>query len=291
MDLDFNFPAKIGFIGFGLIGGSIARALKQSGHEYITVASSRSKEPLIMAHNDGVLDIISDNFEKDFSDCNFIFLCTPVITITKYLNTLKDIVGPDCIITDVGSVKTVIHKSVAELGLEKHFIGGHPMTGSELSGYANSSAGIMLNARYVVTPTTATTKEQLDRFIFLISDMKSKPIVMNYELHDKTVAAISHVPHIIAAALAKVVEQEDDDEHHMYQLAAGAFRDVTRVAASSPEMWDQICATNSDAICTMLDEYINTLHEIKDNIQNKTPEYINDLFEHTRSYRNTFDWK
>ena len=165
------------------------------------------------------------------------------------------------------------------------------MTGSELSGYANSSAGIMLNARYVVTPTTATTKEQLDRFIFLISDMKSKPIVMNYELHDKTVAAISHVPHIIAAALAKVVEQEDDDEHHMHQLAAGAFRDVTRVAASSPEMWDQICATNSDAICTMLDEYINTLHEIKDNIQNKTPEYINDLFEHTRSYRNTFDWK
>ena len=77
----------------------------------------------------------------------------------------------------------------------------------------------------------------------------------------------------------------------MHQLAAGAFRDVTRVAASSPEMWDQICATNSDAICTMLDEYINTLHEIKDNIQNKTPEYINDLFEHTRSYRNTFDWK
>lgn len=172
--------------------------------------------------------------------------------------------------------------------MEDMFIGGHPMAGSELTGYANSSAAIMKNARYVITPTAKTTDAQLERFKALICDMKANPIVMDYATHDKTVAAISHLPHLISTALVKLVSKHDDSEKHMQMLAAGSFRDMTRVAASSPEMWDQICASNSEDISALLGDYIDILSEIKHNIDNKTPGYVNELFEMSREYKNSF---
>lgn len=169
--------------------------------------------------------------------------------------------------------------------MEDMFIGGHPMAGSELTGYANSSAAIMKNARYVITPTAKTTDAQLERFKALICDMKANPIVMDYATHDKTVAAISHLPHLISTALVKLVSKHDDSEKHMQMLAAGSFRDMTRVAASSPEMWDQICASNSEDISALLGDYIDILSEIKNNIDNKTPGYVNELLKCPESIR------
>lgn len=229
-----------------------------------------------------------DSVDNRLSDCDFIILCTPVITMNDYLKQLKSIVKKSCIITDVGSVKTSIHNTVKELDMEDVFIGGHPMAGSELTGYANSSSAIMKNARYVITPTSKTTKEQLERFKALVCDMKANPIIMDYTIHDKSVAAISHLPHLISTALVKLVSEQDDDDKHMQQLAAGSFRDMTRVAASSPEMWDQICASNSQDISVLLGDYIDILSEIKKNIDNKTPGYVNELFEMSREYKNSF---
>jgi len=217
------------------------------------------------------VDDVLDCVDNRLADCDFIILCTPVRTMNDYLKQLKNIAKKDCIITDVGSVKTSIHNAVKELDMEDMFIGGHPMAGSELTGYANSSAAIMKNARYVITPTAKTTDAQLERFKALICDMKANPIVMDYATHDKTVAAISHLPHLISTALVKLVSKHDDSEKHMQMLAAGSFRDMTRVAASSPEMWDQICASNSEDISALLGDYIDILSEIKNNIDNKTP--------------------
>ena len=277
---------KVGFIGFGLIAGSIAHALKESGNNYNIAATSRRLEPVYEAKKDGVVDDVLDCVDNRLAD--FIILCTPVITMNDYLKQLKNIAKKDCIITDVGSVKTSIHNAVKELDMEDMFIGGHPMAGSELTGYANSSAAIMKNARYVITPTAKTTDAQLERFKALICDMKANPIVMDYATHDKTVAAISHLPHLISTALVKLVSKHDDSEKHMQMLAAGSFRDMTRVAASSPEMWDQICASNSEDISALLGDYIDILSEIKNNIDNKTPGYVNELFEMSREYKNSF---
>ena len=279
---------EFGFVGFGLIGGSIAKALKIAHPNCTITATTRTLSVLEPAKKDGVVDNIVPTVNESFNNCDYIFLCTPVITITQYLKQLKPFIKKSCIITDVGSVKGAIHKAVTQLDMEDNFIGGHPMAGSELTGYLNSSADIMINAKYVITPTKKTTQEQLQAYVQLVKDCKAYPVVMDYSLHDYTVAGISHVPHIISASLAKLVMDNDDNSHYMHLLAAGGFKDTTRIAASSPEMWDQICATNSDAICELLTKYIDLLADVRDNINNKTDGYVSDLFDTSRNYRNTF---
>ncbi len=287
-----NSPLTIGFIGLGLIGGSIAKALKSSHPEYTMIATSRSLSPLVAAKADGVIDIISDSLSPHFSECDFIFLCTPVMTIPKYLWQLKSIIKKNCIITDVGSVKGNVHQAVTEAGLTKHFIGGHPMAGNETSGYANSTPRFLCGAKYIITKTDETTNEQLCAYETLIKSMGAVPVIMDWKIHDKTAACISHVPHLVAAALAKTVKDEEDSKQYMHLLAAGGFKDTTRIAASTPEMWSQICKANSDAICDTLDNYIELLTTIRYNIANDTNEdrvsYVEELFTETRRYRNTF---
>ena len=126
----FNHKLTIGFIGFGLIAGSIAKALKNIHPEYQIIATSRTLAPLNEALNDGTIDKIIPTLDHHFSQCDYIFLCTPVVTITSYFSKLKTIIKKDCIITDVGSVKTIIHDAAVDYGLKQHFIGGHPMAGS-----------------------------------------------------------------------------------------------------------------------------------------------------------------
>ena len=279
---------SIGFIGFGLIAGAMAHALKESGKDYEIIATSRRLSPVIQAKDDGIVDIVASGVDETFADCDIVVLCTPVITITEYIKQIKNIVKPDCIITDVGSVKTIIHEAAHNCDIDNQFIGGHPMAGSEKTGYENSSSGIIRGARYIITPTDKTTFEKVEFMKAFAKDLGMRPIVMDYKIHDKTVAAISHVPHLLSTALVHVVADNDDDENHMQLLAAGCFRDMSRVAASSPEMWEQICLTNSEAVSDILSQYIAMLEEIKDKIDNKTEGYVADLFEMSKNYRDEF---
>ena len=256
---------KVGFIGFGLIAGSLAHALKESGRDYHITATSRHLEPVIAAVADGIVDVAAPAVDETFAQCDIILLCTPVITITEYLTKLKAIASPDCIITDVGSVKTIIHEAADSLGLNDRFIGGHPMAGSEKTGYENSGSSIIKGARYIITPTKETKPEKIEFMKQFASDVGMRPIVMD------------------------VVSDNDDEEKHMQLLAAGCFRDMSRVAASSPEMWEQICLTNSSAISNILEQYIEMLETIKDNIDKKTPGYVASLFEMSREYRNSLE--
>lgn len=278
----------IGFIGFGLIGGSIARAVKACNPECTITVTSRSLAPLNQAVDDGIVDNICSSIDNTFSKCDFIIICTPVVTIAHCLKQLKSVVNKNCIISDVGSVKGFVHNAVSELGLEQNFIGGHPMAGSELTGYANSSASIMAGAKYIITPTALTTDAQLEAVKEFIYSIKSEPFVMDAASHDRAAAGISHVPHLSACALTTMVKNGDDNNQYMHLMASNGFKDSTRIAASSPEMWDQICVTNGEAISQMLSEYIDILTKIKDNIDSKTPGYIEKLFTESRDYRNTF---
>ena len=163
------------------------------------------------------------------------------------------------------------------------------MAGSEKTGYENSGSSIIKGARYIITPTKETKPEKIEFMKQFASDVGMRPIVMDYHVHDKSVAAISHVPHLLSTALVHVVSDNDDEEKHMQLLAAGCFRDISRVAASSPEMWEQICLTNSSAISNILEQYIEMLETIKDNIDKKTPGYVASLFEMSREYRNSLE--
>ncbi len=128
---------KIGFIGLGLIGGSIARAVRQYFPDYEIVAFDKNKETLALATQESVIDVAATTIDDNFRNCRYLFLCAPVSYNTAYLRQIREYLHDDCILTDVGSVKTNIHKEVEALGIERYFIGGHPMAGSEKTGYAN----------------------------------------------------------------------------------------------------------------------------------------------------------
>ena len=283
---------NIGFVGFGLIGGSIARKLKKVHPDYTITVTSRSKAPLYQAKDDGVVDVVADSVDDNFSDCDYIFLCTPVVTITEYLSTLRHIIKDSCIITDVGSVKSCVHNAVHSAKLDAHFIGGHPMAGSEHSGYRYSTDTLLRGAVYVVTPTPSSPQEKVTEMCDMIRELEAVPVIMDCKEHDYAVAGISHVPHLASAALAMMVHDNDDRDMHMHTLAAGGFKDTTRIAASSPEMWEQICVSNRDAISQLLDKYIEELETIRTHIKSDSDaecsNYIKNLFNTAGEYRNTF---
>lgn len=286
-DLETDF--KIGFIGFGLIGGSIARALRKINIEYYLIAYDYHKDnpstDLKAALDDGVLNEVSHSL-NDFHDCDIIFLCAPVLKNIEYLKELKLIVNPTCIITDVGSVKSNIHTAVSELNMESQFVGGHPMTGSEKTGYLNSYALLLENAYYILTPTKQTPKDMIDLLQSLVKKMGSIPIILDAYEHDEITAAISHLPHIIAAQLVNLVRDSDDETEKMRTLAAGGFKDITRIASSSPIMWQNICLTNANVIIQLLDRYILSLKAASDALAQNDGDFLYKMFDTAGEYRN-----
>lgn len=286
-----NPHMSYGFIGLGLIGASIAKSLRRVYKDCTIVAYNRSESARTMALNDGVATSVTDKIDDSFKDCDYIFLCTPVEYNCLYLQQLKGIIKKDCIITDVGSVKTNIHQAVIDLGLEENFIGGHPMAGSEKTGYANATDRLVENAFYPITPTTATSDEKLKEYSAIVESIGAIPVVMDYREHDYAVAGISHLPHIIAAELVNLVKASDSDRGIMKLIAAGGFKDITRIASSSPEMWEQIFMTNTDNIISLLSDYIDLLSTVKANMQEKNGAFINERFRQSRDYRNGFSDK
>ncbi|WP_455714534.1 prephenate dehydrogenase/arogenate dehydrogenase family protein [Anaerosporobacter sp.] len=284
-----------GFIGFGLIGGSIARAMKLRFDNTNIIAfnyyKDRTNTSLEMALEDGTIDCISTDLAKDFRQCDIIFLCCPVLTNIQYLKELKNIIKPTCIITDVGSVKGNIHEAVHELNMDMQFIGGHPMAGSEKTGYANSSAIILENAYYILTPTKQMEKNKIDFLYNLVKRIGSIPLIMDANEHDDVVAAISHVPHLIASSLVTMVKESDDPDEKMRLLAAGGFKDITRIASSSPIMWQNICLTNTSSISKFLQRYISTLTNINNALSNSDETYLYDFFDSAREFRDNIPSK
>lgn len=277
-----------GFIGLGLIGGSIARALKDSGEEVRTVAYDTNKKALTQAYQDGVVDVLVSDIDSRFSDCDYIFLCAPVKVNMENAEKLKPFLSPKTVLTDVGSVKTEMHVRMEELGLGPVFIGGHPMTGSERTGYANSKSKLLQNAYYIITKTPETTQERLDGYRRLVKAMGAIPLVMTYGQHDFITAAVSHVPHVISASLVNLVRDSDSPDGEMRMIAAGGFKDITRISSSSPVMWQNICLTNADNVSRLLGDYIDSLEEIRKAIDSKDGDRLMDFFDSARRYRDTF---
>lgn len=282
--------SDIGFVGFGLIAGSIAKAIRLKHPDFNIYVYNRNapkvKDSLKLALSDGTVNELYSDLDS-FSNCDIIFLCAPVLTNISYLEKLKHIIKKDCILTDVGSVKGNIHKAISELSLDENFIGGHPMTGSDRTGYENSSALLMENAYYLLTPTSSSKKQDVEFMFELVKEMGSLPYIVDYKKHDEITAAISHLPHIIASSLVNVVHENDDSDAHMKTFAAGGFKDITRIASSSPEMWQSICLSNPEPIIKYIDIFENNLNAFKKAIQNSDGSTLYKTFEKARDYRNS----
>lgn len=277
-----------GFIGLGLIGGSIARALKEYDHHIKIIAYDVNSETLRLAKQDAVADIIAPAVDGNFSDCDYIFLCAPVQKNDGNLAAVKKVLSDKCLLTDVGSVKTTIHKAIREAGLEHCFIGGHPMAGSERTGYINSKAALLENAYYILTPTSSVPAEKLEAYRELTVQMGAIPLILDYHRHDYVTAAVSHLPHVIAASLVNLVRDSDSEDGIMKMIAAGGFKDITRIASSSAAMWQQICLTNTENISALLQAYINSLTAVKAELDSSSGQELYDLFDSARIYRDSF---
>ena len=274
-----------GFIGLGLIGGSIAKALKAGEPDCQIYAYMPSREMLEEARADGTVDRILSGAEPCLADCDAVFLCAPVETNGSYLEAL---LTPHTLITDVGSSKQSIEREVLRLGLGAQFVGGHPMAGSEKSGYSYADALLLENIFYLLCPTGDTKPEMLSRMEALVRTMLANPYVIDAATHDRAVATISHLPHLIAAALVNLVKDTDNEAHTMRSLAAGGFKDITRIASSSPIMWQQIFSANREAVLSVLNRYIDSLTEIRSSLEADNMQDIHELFLKSGKFRDRF---
>lgn len=278
---------KIGFIGLGLIGGSIAKKIRLNDPDVKIYASARRQETIDTAYGLGIIDNAQAFTVAEFAECDYIFLCTPVKYNIEYLKELKPIIKPDCVITDVGSTKTEIHEEILKLGLEENFIGGHPMTGSEKTGIENADEKLLENAYYIITPTSKNTYAQIEEFRSFVLSLGSIPLILDYNKHDFATASISHLPHMISYALTNLVQDIDDQDETLKTIAAGGFRDMTRIAASSPVMWQNICESNKDQLLKLMDMYINEFLQLKASIEGNEKQNLLDYFQNAKDYRDS----
>lgn len=280
-----------GFVGLGLIGGSLAKNLKKNDPGCTIMASSRSSATCEKALAANIIDRICTGCEDEqFAQCDIIFLCAPAEQNIALLPQISRVLSKDCLLTDVGSVKTPIHEAVERLGLSSRFVGGHPMAGSEKSGIDMANDHLFENAYYIITPSPQSPPENVARLKELALSLKAIPLILDPKEHDHITAAISHLPHVIAASLVNTVHDLDGKEEHMKTIAAGGFRDITRIASSSPAMWESVCIENSSNIASVMDAFLDRMIEARDHMCSQDGGYIYHMFEKSRDYRDSFSF-
>lgn len=277
---------KVAVLGVGLIGGSLALSLKKDERVEIT-GFDVDKDRLELAQQKGVIDRGTTQLAEAVVDADFIFLCAPVNKLYELISFLRYTpLKKGAIISDTGSVK----KPVVEYGTgfeERgvYVIGGHPMAGSHKSGVEAAHELLFENAYYVLTPLEGTPQDKVDELTSLLSHTRAKIVVMNPQEHDRVVGAISHFPHIVAAALVNLVADYDQDNAWYHRLAAGGFRDITRIASSNPQMWRDIIANNRDVLISLIDDWNHSMEQTRQLlVENKTEE-IEQFFHKARQYR------
>jgi len=248
--------ARIAILGVGLIGGSLALCFK--GKPGITVVGYSNRPSSVEKYlTKGVVDEATTSLEEAVRDADFIFLCMPVGLLNEYVDELYKLpLKPGCIVTDVGSTKASVAEHGKKLsGKGAVFIGGHPMAGSERSGVEAASTLLFENAYYVLTPAEGAPREAVERLKNLLRHTRAQVIEIDARQHDDIVGAISHLPHMIAVGLVNLVARHNDANPLYASLAAGGFRDITRIASSDPVIWRDILLNNRDVLLRLLDEW------------------------------------
>lgn len=277
---------KIGVIGLGLIGGSIARALKRSDKNYIIKAWDKDKKNLEQGFEEKVIDEYIFSIKEGFFECDVIFLCIPVFAMKEILDELLISISPNCILTDVGSTKSDVVALINEMKVKNPFIGGHPLAGSEKSGFAASRVNLFENAYYCLTPTENTDDEILKKLRDIVTDLGAIPIDMTPSEHDRVTAAISHVPHVIAASLVNLIDELDSPDNVMKTISAGGFKDLTRIASASPGLWAGICLSNREKILDTLLSFREGLKRFENDLESRNRKSIEEFFASAREIRN-----
>ncbi|MFA5833979.1 MAG: prephenate dehydrogenase/arogenate dehydrogenase family protein [Bacteroidota bacterium] len=237
----------ITIIGLGVIGGSLGLAIKQNNSGAIVTGFDEKTKIKSALHREAI-DYGAASLSASIHDADIIFLCTPVHTILESLSDIAVHCKPNAIITDVGSTKSEIVRAAKKIFRSNGiFVGGHPMAGSEGKGITYADAMLFQNATYVLCADTKLQKKisSLSSLLHLIG---ARVLFLSASDHDKIAATISHLPQLVAVAMMNMVERKNRSHHGYLQLAAGGFRDITRIASSPYEMWRDILASNAHEI-------------------------------------------
>lgn len=244
----------VGIIGVGLLGGSIGYILKKKGFASEVIGIGRDTGRLQSAVELAAIDRYTTTFDSTLSEIDILLVAVPVALISSLVKKALPYLKAGVIITDVGSTKKRVTEEVEAILPEgMSFVGGHPMAGSEKTGVEALDPYLFENAYYVLTKSAKTNASALAVIKKMVEALDATCIEMDVDFHDRSVSMISHVPHIVAAAMVNCADRVDGGTDKVLSLAAGGFKDTTRIASGSPEMWVDICTTNRDKIIEILD--------------------------------------
>lgn len=247
----------VAILGLGLIGGSIALALKESLQDKVTVnAFDCQKTTIEYARQCTPIDFVTDDYIAAVKDADLVLLAVPVLQMIPLAETIMPHLKEGAVLTDVGSTKAAICREMAPILREDvSFVAGHPMAGIELSGIAAAKADLFDNKFYIVIPETAKDDASVELVESMVRAIGARVTTLDLTAHDACVAVISHVPHVAAAGLVNLLGCSPENLEHNVKLAGGGFRDTTRIASSDADMWADICISNGDAIKKTLKNY------------------------------------
>ncbi len=277
---------RLAIIGVGLIGGSLSLALKDAGAVGKVIGCGRGKPNLEKALELGVVDCYSRDPLEAVKDADVVFLATPVKTLATVTKEILPGLKPGAIVTDGGSVKGEVVKVIEPLmppGI--HFVPGHPIAGTERSGAEAAFPTLYQGKRCILTPTENTDPAALELVEKMWQLAGSNVTKMPLEKHDKILAAISHLPHMVAYSLVNSVGSYDHYEENILEYSAGGFRDFTRIASSDPAMWRDIAETNREALLEMMGQFETFFAELKEDIAEGSGEKLFEFFLRSKQLR------
>jgi prephenate dehydrogenase len=277
---------QVTIIGVGLIGGSLGLNFKSLKDAPRVIGFSQSKETLEKAKKMGAIDEYKENIKEAVLGSDIVFICTPVSKIVEIAKEAALAMKKNSVLTDVGSTKSaIVDKIESFLPDDIFFIGGHPMAGSENYGIENAQEDLFKNSRYILTPTQKTNTQAFQLLHHLLAKTGADVIAINADKHDRIVASLSHLPHIVAASLVNLVDKEESRKENWLAIAAGGFKDTTRIAASSAQLWLDICLENKTAIVKSLKEFRQVMDCMTDLIEREDREALRSKLEQARNAR------
>lgn len=278
---------KLVIFGVGLIGGSVALALKKQAHAPLCIGIGRNRTNLDQALALGVIDKIETNIASALTDADMVLIAAPLAQTKVILQNIQPHLNANTFITDAGSTKTDILAIAQEvLGPQANqFVGGHPIAGAEKSGASAALADLYVGKNVVLTPSPDTNTEAVKKVRQLWRACGANVIEMSAEKHDGIFATVSHLPHLLAFALVEDIASRDNAEE-LFDFAASGFRDFTRIAGSSPEMWRDISFANKAALLEEITTYEQALSKLKQTLASEDSAKLQALFERASKARN-----
>ncbi len=280
---------RLAVIGVGLIGGSLARALREAGEVEEVVGCGRGRENLEKALELGVIDRYSHDVGEAVAGADMVFVGVPLGAMKGVFAAMRGHLAEDAVVTDGGSAKGSVVRDAAEAfgGLPANFVPGHPIAGTERNGVEASFATLYRNRRVILTPLPETDPEAVARVRAMWEACGAEVTEMSVEHHDEVLAATSHLPHMLAFGLVDALARMKENDE-IFRYAAGGFRDFTRIASSNPVMWRDICIANAEALSRMLSAFADEMKDLADTIARGDGDHLLEIFERAKAARDRY---